>query len=244
MCKQHGAAVRLIPARTGNTSTVIRCMTWGAAHPRSRGEHQRALAQGLRPRGSSPLARGTRDILQLDQLRARLIPARAGNTKLLEKRIKRASAHPRSRGEHMREDGQSFLTAGSSPPVRGAPEDGGYPRGHLGLIPARAGSTYRGGVSPPALSGSSPPVRGALASTLFTKANLGLIPARAGSTTMGAEEFNRERAHPRPCGEHGIPRRWRARKRGSSPPVRGALNDFIEWGDNAGLIPARAGSTL
>ena len=74
------SAVRLIPARAGNTYGK----QWGAneasAHPRSRGEHRHFPSHRVIECGSSPLARGTRT-QQLDKgIGHRLIPARAGNT--------------------------------------------------------------------------------------------------------------------------------------------------------------------
>ena len=72
---------------------------------------------------------------------------------------------------------------------------------------------------------------------------LGLIPARAGSTKAQHERAKRERAHPRPCGEHENYHSRRYRVQGSSPPVRGALRPVRYLPINPGLIPARAGST-
>ena len=70
---------RLIPARAGNISGMKPAEASLPAHPRSRGEHPRALATASAVGGSSPLARGTfpglRDVARLE----RLIPARAGN---------------------------------------------------------------------------------------------------------------------------------------------------------------------
>ena len=74
----------LIPARAGNTSTLLSRWIAKRAHPRSRGEHiSRPLAVSAAS-GSSPLARGT--------------PPAAGS------RGGGAVAHPRSRGEHFDSD--------------------------------------------------------------------------------------------------------------------------------------------
>ena len=51
---------RLIPARAGNTDLVVWLMVFQAAHPRSRGEHNRSGLSANILSGSSPLARGTR----------------------------------------------------------------------------------------------------------------------------------------------------------------------------------------
>ena len=52
---------RLIPARAGNTDNPKAAAAYRAAHPRSRGEHQALSSSSRRFRGSSPLARGTRE---------------------------------------------------------------------------------------------------------------------------------------------------------------------------------------
>ena len=72
-------AFRLIPARAGNT--VVRCLKVAppSAHPRSRGEHREDREEWYSHQGSSPLARGTRNVNRLQAVEARLIPARAGN---------------------------------------------------------------------------------------------------------------------------------------------------------------------
>ena len=73
---------RLIPARAGNTAlTGTRSPTF-TAHPRSRGEHAFEKATGYDVFGSSPLARGTPGYTAGVRGSRRLIPARAGNTKV------------------------------------------------------------------------------------------------------------------------------------------------------------------
>ena len=70
----------LIPARAGNTrwSPTRTMSSW--AHPRSRGEHSGHESVGCHLEGSSPLARGTRELVHDQKVQAGLIPARAGNT--------------------------------------------------------------------------------------------------------------------------------------------------------------------
>ena len=147
--------------------------------------------------------------------------------------------------------------------MRGAPKaicGAGAP---AGLIPARAGSTFRrsdssspnrahprpcGEHTPAAArierpTGSSPPVRGAHKIGCTLEKCRGLIPARAGSTIATKFRHWDSRAHPRPCGEHVDDLLFVVVVPGSSPPVRGAPA-FALWGLlNSGLIPARAGST-
>ena len=135
---------RLIPARAGSTSDHPPECWAGWAHPRSRGEHQRASSVSTSARGSSPLARGAR--LQRRELSAlrRLIPARAGSTSTSSRTPRSWWAHPRSRGEHPDGKPAKLTPAGSSPLARGALDHGAGEGGGLGLIPARAGSTRCG----------------------------------------------------------------------------------------------------
>ena len=134
---------------------------------------------------------------------------------------------------------------------------------NVGLIPARAGSTYRARVwralawahprpcgehcDRPAIlrmgEGSSPPVRGAQQQSRKMFHRYGLIPARAGSTGLLGCRCRGRWAHPRPCGEHARSVHSHLAPEGSSPPVRGARQQAPPQDLALGLIPARAGST-
>ena len=153
--------------------------------------------------GSSPLARGTRLILMIAALLARLIPARAGNTLALRCAIRASPAHPRSRGEHPTNALPSECVAGSSPLARGTQQTVTSARKWSRLIPARAGNTLLqsgASVSRPAhprsrgehasaqralrhAHGSSPLARGTQPGTPAGKSHARLIPARAGNTS-------------------------------------------------------------
>ena len=132
---------RLIPARAGNTVRRSDVQPPRSAHPRSRGEHSTRTAATGSTNGSSPLARGTLNITTFKPLNPRLIPARAGNTRLhlLDKAI--YTAHPRSRGEHSPGRGVFGFLGGSSPLARGTRKDSVELRSAARLIPARAGNT-------------------------------------------------------------------------------------------------------
>ena len=109
----------LIPARAGNT--MRRCLRFPIrrAHPRSRGEHGATFAAFRDPSGSSPLARGTQAVHPGRVDAPGLIPARAGNTSRGLKSRPRRRAHPRSRGEHLRQQLHRTPAPGSSPLARG-----------------------------------------------------------------------------------------------------------------------------
>ena len=91
--------------------------------------------------GSSPLARGTRSAKTRDGRQPRLIPARAGNTKISPSGFSYMTAHPRSRGEHLVKESMTARVSGSSPLARGTHV--AKPISVTGgrLIPARAGNT-------------------------------------------------------------------------------------------------------
>ena len=82
LCPSGGAVAlsRLIPARAGNTDSVVGGHGVCPAHPRSRGEHMPLLPRLSLWAGSSPLARGTHLSTAHATACLRLIPARAGNT--------------------------------------------------------------------------------------------------------------------------------------------------------------------
>ena len=91
--------------------------------------------------------------------------------------------------------------------------------------------------------GSSPHVRGAHDFMACRIAARGIIPACAGSTRQDAGEDRPSRDHPRMCGEHGGFSAKVAQSKGSSPHVRGALQEFFPSYEFRGIIPACAGST-
>ena len=196
--------LRLIPARAGNTALSTRRIGAYSAHPRSRGEHEELFSQGQQLCGSSPLARGTRRPPRRTHSRARLIPARAGNTFPCHGAAYPRAAHPRSRGEHVQSVIKSVRQRGSSPLARGTLRIIKVKANANRLIPARAGNTQSPSPSaaePTAhprsrgehekartataeVTGSSPLARG----TRVFANPLGflerLIPARAGNTAV------------------------------------------------------------
>ncbi len=233
----------LIPAHAG--STALRPPRGGpsGAHPRSRGEHFGIALQFLSIVGSSPLTRGARERNVLVVLPFGLIPAHAGSTLVSPCSSCPSWAHPRSRGEHQKEEGDMLTTKGSSPLTRGARSSLVSFFAGAGLIPAHAGSTPsrtnssalfrahprsrgehpRWGDIHWGTDGSSPLTRGARAAVRLDRQGRGLIPAHAGSTRCLSPGLSLERAHPRSRGEH----------------AEGA--DVLAVLD--GLIPAHAGST-
>ena len=231
----------LIPARAGNTLRRAVSCTLHRAHPRSRGEHERWDLKNLAVQGSSPLARGTPGRRDFRGVQRGLIPARAGNTGYLNFWLTVLRAHPRSRGEHTVTPHAFNDSGGSSPLARGTRSEGRSAGVVSGLIPARAGNTYRrftasafcrahprsrgehplpGNPSTPD-AGSSPLARGTPRGLPGNLPSPGLIPARAGNTLYFDLPLKESGAHPRSRGEHvsdGESDTWHV---GSSPLARG-----------------------
>ena len=147
--------------------------------------------------------------------------------------------------------------------MRGAPFPAPPCRTARGIIPARAGSTgderqhlrcdgdhprscgehCRARSRRRPLLGSSPLVRGALTPDEAAELAERIIPARAGSTFSSPFRATDRGDHPRSCGEHGRAGALFRCALGSSPLVRGARRAALGDLYDAGIIPARAGST-
>ena len=145
-CERLRIGIGIIPARAGFTPGSGRPLRHQGDHPRSRGVYRRATGLPPAPHGSSPLARGLRALGFHPDSWVRIIPARAGFTKLDLVKILVVVDHPRSRGVY---DGLTIEVdpaAGSSPLARGLPLCSSQHSCATGIIPARAGFTT--GVSP------------------------------------------------------------------------------------------------
>ena len=196
------ARVRFIPARAGNTTIWEPFSPRGSVHPRSRGEHCVLDSHSLSSIGSSPLARGTRRIVNAQGMVGRFIPARAGNTAWADGRPVRVPVHPRSRGEHSNRAPPPTSSNGSSPLARGTRRFDTAEILRRRFIPARAGNTRPGRrrrpwppvhprsrgehTSPTAAgwrtTGSSPLARGTPRFRRRLRLGHRFIPARAGNT--------------------------------------------------------------
>ena len=227
------------------------------------GEHYKHRGSITPNPGSSPHVRGARVGIASILSDCGIIPACAGSTCTVFVYGRSYWDHPRMCGEHAPSCSPYPKTAGSSPHVRGAPSASRCGFHVPGIIPACAGSTmaYRPS-SPPTrdhprmcgehmpvrmtvkpFEGSSPHVRGALSGRCGRCRPIGIIPACAGSTPTSKPIACNERDHPRMCGEHEALQCLHARRRGSSPHVRGAHQARRTQHEIPGIIPACAGST-
>ncbi|PKU92722.1 hypothetical protein CQR47_0571 [Bifidobacterium thermophilum] len=192
-----------------------------------------------------------------------IIPACAGNT--ASPCLQRASSrdHPRMCGEHAIFAKNDSISTGSSPHVRGTRPVLSVSPADIGIIPACAGNTNRRFCTSSRLrdhprmcgehtyaipygasmGGSSPHVRGTRGPDVGHLPATGIIPACAGNTRLATNRRFRPRDHPRMCGEHGMFPLMLFFRLGSSPHVRGTLNQLRESFNQAGIIPACAGNT-
>ena len=239
----HRQVARIIPARAGFTGTGSLSQLTISDHPRSRGVYWNQHELQQRNRGSSPLARGL-PINEIELRRAfRIIPARAGFTRSSRSRSTRLRDHPRSRGVYAAVSTSDEWSEGSSPLARGLLKLKNELRSSRGIIPARAGFTFRvfrsrrtcrdhprsRGVYARlatllrAMMGSSPLARGLLDVHIAGLPRNGIIPARAGFTQdlRGREAPSAD--HPRSRGVYVVSTR------------------LCRWRE--GIIPARAGFT-
>ncbi len=226
-----------------------------------RGEHTERRSARQKRKGSSPHARGACLVPHAKRCRAGLIPACAGSMPTPTPAESTSAAHPRMRGEHLKNYVESKESAGSSPHARGARRRGGG-GGFGGLIPACAGSALscsadslgrrahprmRGErqiseINTSLTAGSSPHARGALTWQTISIPNSGLIPACAGSAVPLTWGWSGSEAHPRMRGERESGYQPDRGSGGSSPHARGAHRRSGWRISTSGLIPACAGS--
>ena len=92
--------------------------------------------------------------------------------------------------------------------------------------------------------GSPPRVRGSRWRSNCSPPTTGIIPAGAGLTSYIVQIESRNRDHPRGCGAHSFMPIILQSGSGSSPRVRGSLEDVDEVLVDEGIIPAGAGLTI
>ena len=225
-----GDRAGIIPADAGSTRYANPSIASIKDHPRGCGEHAGIEQRDRLPSGSSPRMRGAH--LDKDDLGLN------------------AMDHPRGCGEHSLRVSCTLRLSGSSPRMRGARRRWYLYGQRVGIIPADAGSTRcrfigvgPGGDHPRGCgehrtirnhctwsSGSSPRMRGALPLTELSASVMRIIPADAGSTWGPTISPASVQDHPRGRGEHWSRLHPLARRRGSSPRMRGAQGRPREQG--------------
>ena len=191
--------------------------------------------------GLSPLARGTHVNTILYRLSVRFIPAGAGNTLFVARRLMSISVYPRWRGEHAVQNFLKRFNCGLSPLARGTLPYRLPDIIFLRFIPAGAGNTccsswwsaaiavyprWRGEhnvrLSPLCVvAGLSPLARGTLHGFGFLFDGRRFIPAGAGNTYIRAKNKATATVYPRWRGEHPLPVIQLHCQCGLSPLARG-----------------------
>ena len=173
----------------------------------------------------------------------RFIPAGAGNTRSVRRRVQRAAVYPRWRGEHDRRAAEGKEPAGLSPLARGTRRSSLRPAVLTTVYPRWRGEHAGGDKLGIRHRGLSPLARGthAVHGTGSTEGRF--IPAGAGNTRLRRSSCFAESVYPRWRGEHQAgPRRNRTR-RGLSPLARGTRVTQAGAAVPQRFIPAGAGNT-
>ena len=253
----------IIPALAGNTAAHLLLLHQRGDHPRSRGEYGRASRNRLLLLGSSPLSRGIHTNGDMPGIALGIIPALAGNTRLLEMRVRPARDHPRSRGEYGLSPSAGRVVQGSSPLSRGIHSSYGDWRRIVRIIPALAGNTWPSSAITAQIpdhprsrgeyfripghvaehDGSSPLSRGIRRVAARRCARRGIIPALAGNTVAVQPQLLQQPDHPRSRGEYVQLRTGPLTLVGSSPLSRGIPQPPERATEKSGIIPALAGNT-
>ena len=253
----------IILACAGNTTMSCSLSACPRDHPRVCGEHVSGFSSVPSSSGSSPRVRGTHGQRRSEVQGRGIIPACAGNTNSSRHRASRTRDHPRVCGEHFSTRPNSCRQTGSSPRVRGTLVLFERREVVVGIIPVCAGNTSGSQISRCLLrdhprvcgehglekmtiganAGSSPRVRGTHRKARQDARLQGIIPACAGNTSSRASRPTSRRDHPRVCGEHVGWSLLTKIGRGSSPRVRGTLEQATDEQRHEGIIPACAGNT-
>ena len=136
-------AVGIIPARAGSRGRAPRTRRSTRDHPHVCGEQAPPRWRSRGSSGSSPRVRGADyDALEKHPFDG-IIPARAGSSLMEWKMSCLGWDHPRACGEQLHGPEPSLIISGSSPRVRGAAPAPPDALQVQGIIPARAGSSWR-----------------------------------------------------------------------------------------------------
>ena len=133
---------RIIPARAGQTAGYSLAVWVESDHPRACGANFVVNPDLEHLYGSSPRVRGKRRVLTTGLHAARIIPARAGQTRYPPACNTVNTDHPRACGANPDKYKAQALQYGSSPRVRGKHGQRADRRHPQRIIPARAGQTW------------------------------------------------------------------------------------------------------
>ena len=135
------SSYRIIPAHAGNSYDVGRSVGLLTDHPRACGELFQCFGVSELISGSSPRMRGTLTTNPYPRYACRIIPAHAGNSGSNVHNNWMNSDHPRACGELISTPTAVRPISGSSPRMRGTPEQPEEPPKCTRIIPAHAGNS-------------------------------------------------------------------------------------------------------
>ncbi len=193
---------RIIPAHAGQTPCTCRASRRFSDHPRACGANHFVVGVWEAERGSSPRMRGKLLSGGLTGALNRIIPAHAGQTADGPFRHPQRTDHPRACGANPHCRRRTVWTRGSSPRMRGKPQQPSDLRGVERIIPAHAGQTstrspaatprpdhpracganHASAAARRTAFGSSPRMRGKRGLFAVEDAHDRIIPAHAGQT--------------------------------------------------------------
>ena len=139
------AAIRgSIPAWAGETTSWTKTKTSGRVYPRVGGGNGFMLPSRSPAKGLSPRGRGKRIFTRSSHALPRSIPAWAGETGPLGRRVRATRVYPRVGGGNLLRPRGTMIKTGLSPRGRGKPTPTQLPEGVTRSIPAWAGETVAG----------------------------------------------------------------------------------------------------
>ncbi len=190
-------------------------------YPRWRGELDRTASVVSSGSGLSPLARGTHVNTILYRLSVRFIPAGAGNTLFVARRLMSISVYPRWRGEHAVQNFLKRFNCGLSPLARGTHTPLSNSCDLPTVYPRWRGEHIDPEQQYAQTDGLSPLARGTLHGFGFLFDGRRFIPAGAGNTYIRAKNKATATVYPRWRGEHPLPVIQLHCQCGLSPLARG-----------------------
>ena len=254
---------RIIPAHAGQTRPKPRTPVSPTDHPRACGANLAHAFGNLFAIGSSPRMRGKRGMQITEELRARIIPAHAGQTARPCTSSADLTDHPRACGANRHVVKRRPQSVGSSPRMRGKLLLCFRVPSLVRIIPAHAGQTPPSGLAtsgtpdhPRACGanakvasskfgtfGSSPRMRGKPIMGACYPITRRIIPAHAGQTSSLLPLSFLSTDHPRACGANYALDMEIPSGSGSSPRMRGKLSRGHCHSHALRIIPAHAGQT-
>ena len=137
----HHVYLGIIPAHAGLTQGRCIPVPFRRDHPRACGAHRSASSRTAATAGSSPRMRGSLQLMVVAAVSLGIIPAHAGLTRTSSAGGTTSWDHPRACGAHIRHDREAHPAWGSSPRMRGSPNQNTDDGPRQGIIPAHAGLT-------------------------------------------------------------------------------------------------------